>query len=275
MKIRTVALKHAGRRCGSGALVADIYEPPGGRPPHGYVIWLHSGDLLPGREDDPPPSKTAAHFTACGYGFVSLHYQAAHGPGGLSDKTERLLPYLVHSAMINGCDLQRGLVGWPALAAAEECLTFLHWAWKNLGSRPRFILGGSSLGAITAMNVTLLGRLITGNRPPISAVIALSGSFWYYDFIDHELLHQDGTRFLALHNPRDPLIPVTGIRAFQAHGAAEMKLLESADHRRGSWMLHPQESLAQGIGRVVAWFESEPGVTGQGRRGSAPGFRFS
>jgi acetyl esterase/lipase len=167
-------------------LQLDIYEPTGDavteRP---AIVWVHGGSFCCGDKTSPEIVDEANTFARKGYFNVSINYRLE--PGGCS---------------AGGPTPTCIIAIQEALADAKTAIRFLRMNAAAYGiDETRIAIGGSSAGAITALNVGF-----TSSEDPAAAVgaaVSLSGA---------ELISGGTTGFgdaasLLFHGTADTVVP--------------------------------------------------------------------
>jgi len=165
-------------------LTLDIYEPTGdtvtARP---AIVWVHGGSFTTGDKTSPELVDEANTFASKGYFNVSINYRLE--PGGCTPGT----PQSVCIAAIG-----------EALADAQTAVRFLRANAATYGIDPsRIATGGSSAGAITALNVGF-----SSSEDPSAAVgaaVSLSGAALFVT------IDSGDAPSLDFHGTADPLVP--------------------------------------------------------------------
>jgi acetyl esterase/lipase len=238
---------------GLRALQADLFLPPGPTPAP-LVVWMHSGGFRTGSREHPVHARIAAEFARHGYAIAFIDYRLARPPAILTPAAEAALPALIAEARANGSEMHETFFGPRPLAVVEDCCAFLRLAvarqhdWNLSG---RLLLGGSSAGAISALNTLYLPARLGLTRPPLSTVLAFSGGYAY------ARPAPSGARILALHNPADDRVPVASVRRLAAASPDPCLLVESDAQDHGALTLDPAEPLAAAVARCVA-FDQAP-----------------
>lgn len=243
---------------GLSDLRADIHLPPPGDPAD-LVVWMHSGGFRTGTRSHRHHPRIAAAFAAHGLATAFIDYRLARPPAVLRPATERMLPPLVAEAVAAGEAMQPTFFGARALAVVEDCCAFLSYADNrktDLCLSGRYILAGSSAGAISALNATYLPPHLGLTRPAVATVLAYSGGFAYPKFIGHS-----GVRILAQASPTDHQVPISSIRRFHNRlgdpGSDACLLIEHDDYAHGSLGLTPRETIESAVDRAVAFHRSD------------------
>lgn len=255
---RNLVYAEAPTRKGPRALEADLHLPEGGAPCD-LVVWMHSGGFRSGSRSHPAHDHIARAFVARGYACAFIDYRLARPRAVLRPETEAALPALIAEAEAAGEEMNETFLGERPLAVVEDCCAFLRLAAERAaewGLSGRFLLGGSSAGAISALNTLYLPRHLGLARPEIATVFAFSGGFGY-----PPRLWPTGARILAVHNAADDKVPVSSIRRFAAATPDPCVLIESPTQVHGSPKLARGESFVEAIGRAVA-FDRSPDPRG-------------
>lgn len=243
---------------GPRSLQADLYFP-GGKDSFPLIVWMHSGGFRGGSRTHRAHKKIAAEFGRHGYGMAFIDYRLARPVPVLGPKVEAQVADLIAEAGRSREEMNETFVGHRPLAVVEDCCAFLNHAvvaapdWQLNG---RFLLGGSSAGAISALNTLYLPRRLGLERPPIETVFAFSGGFAY-----SESLWETGARIMALHNPADDRVPISSIRRFAQAGMDDFLLIESDAQLHGSMTLDPKETLSIAVARCVAFDQAEDPIS--------------
>ncbi len=140
-------------------LQLDIYEPTGdsvtARP---AIVWVHGGSFCCGDKSSPEIVDEASTFARKGYFNVSINYRLE--PGGCTASVPTLT-----------CLIAIGEAGEDAQTAVR----FLRTNAALYGIDPtRIAIGGSSAGAITALNVGFYSAETPSAA--VGAAVALSGA---------------------------------------------------------------------------------------------------
>jgi predicted esterase len=172
-------------------LLLDVYRPTGdtvtSRP---AIVWVHGGGFSGGNKNSPEIVDQANHFTRRGYVNVSISYRLVAGGCSAGGVTEACLRAIVDAKH-------------DALAAVR----FLRRYATTYGvDSTRIAIGGSSAGAITAMNVGFDATDPGTSGNPgfdshVRAAISLSGARVMGGFSD------DDAASLLFHGTNDNLVP--------------------------------------------------------------------
>jgi predicted esterase len=239
-------------RKGTRELLADLWLTAG--PPADLLVWMHSGGFRTGSRAHRNHAAIAAEFARHGLASAFIDYRLARPPAILTPRAEAALPALLADAAAAGEEMADSFLGPRALAVVEDACAFLREAdarrteWNLSG---RYILGGSSAGAISALNALWLPKALGVDRPPVATVFAFSGGFGYPSF-----RVRTGARILALHSPADARVPVSSVRRIAAawrDGDDPFRLIEDDAHAHGELALNPRETLREAVARCVAF----------------------
>lgn len=249
-------------RKGMVSLQADLFRPLG-TGPFPLIAWMHSGGFRSGSREHPAHTRMAVEFARHGYAMVFLDYRLARPPAILKPPTAALTETLIAEALAAGETMNETFIGPRPLAVVEDCCALLgHVSQRSdeLDLSGRIILGGSSAGAISALNTLYLASWLGLERPPVTTVFSFSGGFAYTP-----RLAASGARILALHNPQDPRVPVSSIRRLAAHTPDICLLIESDDQDHGALTTGPEDTLPAAVARCVAFDQvTDPLATAQG-----------
>ena len=233
---------------GERELLADLYLPATGRPAD-LLTWMHSGGFRTGSRQHRNHARIAAEFARHGYATAFIDYRLARPPAVLRPQTESALPALEADAIAAGEEMHPTFYGRRALAVVEDCCAFLTHAAgaaESYGLSGRMLLGGSSAGAISALNTAYLPPVLGLSRPAIATVFAFSGGFAYPGH-----LAPSGARILAQHAPGDVRVPVSSIRRLAAISPDPLILIEDEAQGHGEPQRNPGETLAAAVDRLV------------------------
>ncbi len=248
--LTTLTFASAPTRKGPRDLHADLIAPAD-RPAADLIVWMHSGGFRTGTRKSRHHYVIGAAFAAEGYKTAFIDYRLARPPPLLAPETTAVLAALEADARAAAVDMDATFFGFRALAAVEDCCAFLRHADARrdaLGLSGRYIVAGSSAGAISALNTLYLADAIGQIRPQISTVFAFSGGFAYPSFA-----HATGARILAIHNPHDARVPISSIRRLAAATPDICLLIEDAANRHGDPCLNPDEPLDAAIARCAVF----------------------
>jgi acetyl esterase/lipase len=246
----TLPFAIAPTRRGPRNLFADLIAPAGDASAD-LIVWMHSGGFRTGTRKSRHHPAIAAAFAAEGYKTAFIDYRLARPHPILSPDAEAALPTLEADARAAAVDMDATFYGFRALAAVEDCCAFLRYAdarREELGLSGRYILAGSSAGAISAINTLYLAEALGQKRPPVATVFSFSGGFAYPTF-----LHATGARILAIHSPLDARVPISSIRRLVAETPDICLLLEDEANGHGNPCLTPDEPLDTAIARCAAF----------------------
>lgn len=239
---------------GSTDLSADLYLLAPRRRAD-LVIWLHAGGFRTGGRAHGNHKRLAATFARNGVASAFIDYRLARPPAVLRPATRAALRALRVEAKAVGEEMHPTFIGPRALAVVEDCVAFLNFIHENraeYGLGGRYILAGSSAGAISALNVLYLPEALGLTRPPIATVLSFSGGFAYPRY-----LHPTGARILAINAPGDERVPVSSIRRFAELTPDPVLLIESDAQAHGTTRVSKADTLTASIERCVAFHRAE------------------
>jgi acetyl esterase/lipase len=237
-------------RKGVRKLEADIFLPEGDGP-FDLLVWMHSGGFHAGSRTHRNHEGIAAEFCTHGIATAFIDYRLARPKAILKASTAAQLDLLVEEAEISNEEMTERFYGARPLAAVEDCCAFLRMVtdWKKeFRLSGRYMLGGSSAGAISVLNVLYLPRKLNLFRPEIATVFAFSGGFAYPPSV-----YPTGTRIMALHNATDEKVPISSIRRLVLTTPDPILLIESETSKHGDLRLVPEEALQVAVARCVAF----------------------
>ncbi len=251
--VRTVTVTYATAPTlrGDRELAADVYLPGG--TPADLLVWMHSGGFRTGSRSHRNHAILGAGFAAHGIATAFIDYRLARPPATLRPATMATLTALQADAIAAGEAMHETFFGPRPLGVVEDACAFLAFAQaqSGWGLSGRYLLGGSSAGAISALNTLWLPRALGLPRPAITTVLAFSGGFAYPGF-----RHRTGARILALHNPSDERVPISSIRRLKTGtkpGDDPVQLIENARNDHGDLRMTPDEPISVAIARAVAF----------------------
>jgi hypothetical protein len=245
---------------GDRALMADVSVLDG--PPADLLVWMHSGGFRTGSRQHGSHAVIARRFALQGIATAFIDYRLARPPAVLRPASDAVLPALQADARTAGEEMPESFWGARPLAVVEDACAFMRYAqtqaddWNLSG---KFLVGGSSAGAISALNTLWLPQFMGLERPAISTVLAFSGGFAYPSF-----RHTTGARIYALHNPADTRVPISSIRRLAARtGNSDdpVTLIEDPHNIHGDFCVTPQESVRDAIKRIAAFHRAAPPLT--------------
>ncbi|MFN0115928.1 MAG: alpha/beta hydrolase [Paracoccaceae bacterium] len=251
---------------GMCALEADLFLPDGDGP-FDLMVWMHSGGFRTGSRQHRNHPRIAAEFARHGIATAFIDYRLARPPAILRPGTEAALPALVADAVAAGEEMPESFLGPRALAVVEDACAFLAFAegrradWRLSG---RFLLAGSSAGAISALNALWLPVALGIDRPTVATGFSFSGGFAYPSF-----RHPTGARVLALHGPGDTRVPISSIRRLAlatGPGDDPVTLIEDAQNDHGDLRLTPEEPLSAAVARAVGFHRGGAAAIAAGKR---------
>ncbi|MGZ4797143.1 MAG: alpha/beta hydrolase [Acidimicrobiia bacterium] len=181
-------------------LTLDMYQPPADdtvtrRP---AIVWVHGGSFSSGDKSSPELVDESNTFAAAGYVNVSINYRLEPGGCSATNPTGSCISAIQE-----------------ATADAQTAVAWLRTNAATYGVDPdRIAIGGSSAGAITALQV---GYATSDNAGAgVRAAVSLSGA---------NLLENVGAGdapALLFHGTSDPLVPyqwaVNTVNAAQSAG---------------------------------------------------------
>ncbi len=253
---RVVSYARQPDRDGRVTLRAHLFLPTGHPAPHPLVAWVHSGGFRSGSFRAQSHRNMARILARNGYAAAFLEYRLRCPAEALTPRARALLPELVEDARRHSPDINPAFTGARAIAAVEDAAAFFAWLRRNgPGYRlsGRIVMGGSSAGAMTTLNVLHLGRRLGLTIPPIASGILLSGAFAYPSFQT-----APDTRLLALHGTHEAQIPVQPIRRYARRAGDRITLIEHPDHHHGDPRITRAEPFRRAIRRIARFDRGAP-----------------
>jgi para-nitrobenzyl esterase len=184
-------------------LMLDLYGPTGDSVKKPAIVWVHGGSFFDGDKTSPEIVDEANSFARKGYLNVSINYRMSTSP----------CPGTSSSEQIN-CIRAIG----DAQHDAQTAVRFLRSNSDALGVDPdRIAIGGSSAGAITALNVGFNSEDTGIPRQPSSAVkaaVSLSG------FRGFGTLDASDAPSLLFHGTADQVVPFSSAQKTQSDASA-------------------------------------------------------
>jgi predicted esterase len=184
-------------------LTLDLYEPTGDtvtqRP---AIVWVHGGSFSSGDKTSPELVDEANVFSGKGYVNVSINYRLEPGGCSASNPTSQTCVMAVREA----------------LADAQTAVRFLRTNAGTYGIDPgRIAIGGSSAGAITALNVGF--SRTEDPTAAVGAAVSLSGSYLFVT------IDPGDAPSMLFHGTADTIVPYQW--AVNTHDRALAKGLDS------------------------------------------------
>ncbi|KMW57632.1 SAM-dependent methyltransferase [Candidatus Rhodobacter oscarellae] len=230
-------------------LRVKIFRPEGAEGPLPLLIWFHSGGFRTGDIEARGHDRVARLMMRHGYACAYVQYRLRARAEDLSDTARALLPDLVEDARARSPDLNPDFTGAAALAATEDGAAFLAWLEANRaaqGFSGHYVLGGSSAGAMTVLNLLTLAPLLKVELPKIASALVMSGAFAYPSYF-----RPPPTRVLAIHGTHEPQIGPLSIRGYAYMAGEACSLIEHAEHQHGDPRVTRAEPLRHGVRRWV------------------------
>lgn len=228
-------------------LEVDIFLPEApARPAGPMLVWFHSGAFCTGTRKRPAHRMLARRLTAAGMSVVVPSYRLASDEGDLSAPIRAALPSLLEQCPPT---FRREMAGPWALAALEDSVALLHWLDAQraaLGIAGRFVVGGTSAGAINALNLLHAAPGLGLETPETGGGFCYSGAFAYPD-----LFRPGRASVFAMHNPDDDRVDIEPIRALAAQDSL-IELIEAPGQPHGGFTAHPDEKPHVSVGRILS-----------------------
>jgi len=230
-------------------LQVKFFHPADQESPLPLLVWFHAGGFRTGDIESNGHTRIARNFAKSGYACAFVEYRLRARAEDLGAKTRALLPNLIQDAETHSANVNPDFIGARALAAVEDGGAFFDWLktqHDTLNLNGHILLGGSSAGAMTVLNLLSLAPRLDIALPEIPTAIVLSGAFAYPSFFT-----PNKTRILAIHGTDEPQIPAASIRAYAYNKAANCTLIEDAAHQHGDPRITRAEPLRRAIRRFV------------------------
>ncbi|MEM8539031.1 MAG: alpha/beta hydrolase [Pseudomonadota bacterium] len=226
-------------------LFMDIYAPPETEKSGPVLIWFHAGGFNSGSIQAPGHRALARWLNGRGMTLIVPQYRINSERQDLSPQIEPRLKEL-NKHRLEG--FRKGLSGVRSLAAFEDGIAALRWVKKNekeLCISGQIVMGGSSAGAIIALNIVHTAHFLGVDVPPVGGVISYSGGYPYPG-----LYHQAAVPVFAVHNPNDDRVDINSIRQLARRDAA-VKLIEAPEQEHGSYFLSKGEHKRDAYNRII------------------------
>lgn len=251
-----VTYREAMTENGPMPLGLHVYLPPS-KAPIGTVLYLHPGGFLNG---DPSLVQTyVPELLAQGFAVVAAQYRLKRDLGHLTyplaGQTKKL-----RAETPEAYNLPIRFIGRPAHTATEDGLAALDWiashgAAHGLNTRNLMIFGVSA-GGILAANIAFLAPALGVRRPPLSAVVILSGSLANLAVCDMTR----GPALLWVHGRADTKVDAaSAIAAEQAcrTRSAPTRFLFIDGHAHGTYLYRSPKGLpgADAVSRRMIFWE--------------------
>lgn len=241
---------------GGQELRAKIMRPADADGPLPLWVWFPGGDFETCNIEARHLNRMARTVLGMGYAMAIVEHRVSARADDLTPDAAALLPKLEQEAALRAPALSPGQCGASAVAATEDGAAFLAWAKAQAqaqGFSGHFLVGGTSTGAMTALNLLHLAPAIGLVVPDIATVVSVSGGFAYPGLIQETC----ETRVLALHGADDTKISPQSIRIYAYLAGPRCALLDCARLRHGEIRVSPAENFRKGIRRMVTFDRGE------------------
>ncbi|MFD2173545.1 alpha/beta hydrolase [Rhodobacter lacus] len=231
-------------------LAVDLYTPKTGRD-WPVLIWLHSGGFTTGTRQAFSHPVVAGHFVRHGYAVAVPDYRLHRQNPLITPQTRALMRKALAETAATEDPMRPLFQRSRAFAVLEDCAALLAWLATEGGPRGlgrQITWGGSSAGAISALNALYLLPELAPSPFAVRSAVVSSGGFAY-----GSLARPDIAPALALHGPTDSRVPIGSIRALKARLGTALTLIESDSLLHGEIALTPDESFGTAVERLVAF----------------------
>lgn len=239
---------------GAPASLNMHYFKAKGAGPSPVLVWLHSGGFRTGRISHKNHRALARWLTASNISVAFPEYRLNSLREDLETTIQQGMDALEGYAHP---DFPENFRGAAAMAALEDTIAFLSW-FEARRDQYEFsgpiVLGGSSAGAITALNVAYLAPLLGMTSQKLGGVISCSGGYAYS--LRPNVVSPP---VLAIHNPEDNRVPSQPIIDLANEDSA-VSLLLSEENDHGSWNLSRTEPRRKAFGRLIGTIRQFSGV---------------
>jgi len=232
------------------ALKLDLTLPRDPMGPVPLALWIHGGGFHHGDKSWAGHRTDARWLSKAGYAYASINYRLNARKSDLTPQVRNRMTSIGHH---RDPDFRRNLSRASSFAALEDAVTALNWLWNrrsDYGISDWVAIGGNSAGAITAFNIVHLSGYFGLPRPPVRAIVSISGGFAY-----PELFAPAATRVFALHSPNDHRVEIQFIQRVAEIGGEHVDLLESRDQNHGRIRLHPEEPVRDAYRRIIGFLD--------------------
>lgn len=213
--------------------------------PAPMFVWFHAGGFRTGRIVHRSHWMIAQRLNAAGISMAFPEYRLRGSQHDLQKSTRQKIKALEDRAHPQFPGRFRKA---QAMAAFEDGAAFVAWLEAQrarLDIAGPIILGGSSAGAITALNLIYLAPAMGWSLPPIGGVVCMSGGFAFPD-----LAKGVDCPVMALHNPKDHRVPLKPILEL-ASRKKSVSLTLSGTHEHGDYRMSPKESKDAACNRLI------------------------
>ncbi len=249
---RTFVCSTARNRKGDIDLHVDLYCPEKSKKACPLVVWVHAGGFRNGSRINWTHPKIARLFNDEGYAFAAVDYRLARPRAVLTPRSEACLPELIAEGERACPDLNATFRGARPIAVVEDICRFFSWIaprCKEFGLSGEYILAGASAGGLSVLNTLFLASHLGFKLPYIRSAMSLSGGFAFPRFIDPNIT----TPILAIHNPADDKVAFSASQTIKTMLPDQVELVIANRQKHGFPMVIPEEPLAAGIGRLIAF----------------------
>lgn len=235
-------------------LEVDLFLPEARQDRAGpMLVWFHSGAFCTGTRKRPAHRVLARRLNAAGMSVAVPAYRLASHKADLSPAVRDAVPDLLAHCPAT---FRQEMAGPWALAALEDSVALLQWLDAQrgaLGIAGRFVVGGTSAGAVNALNLLHAAPGLGLETPELGGGFSYSGGFAY-----PELFRPGRAPVFAMHNPNDHQVSIEPIRALAAQDPM-IELLEAPRQSHGDFYSFPGEKRHVSFDRVLSRM---PGMSG-------------
>ncbi|MCR9147051.1 MAG: alpha/beta hydrolase [Rhodobacteraceae bacterium] len=228
-------------------LEVDLFLPETpARQAGAMLVWFHSGAFCTGTRKRPAHRMLARWLNAVGMSVAVPSYRLGSHETDLDPTLRAALPDLLAQCPPT---FRPEMAGPWALAALADSVALLHWLDAQraaLGIAGRLVVGGTSAGAINALNLLHAAPGLGLKTPELGGGFCYSGAFAYPD-----LFRPGRAPVFAMHSPHDRRVDIKPIRALAARDSL-IELIEAPGQTHGGFTIHPGEKPRDSFARILS-----------------------